>query len=89
MPQSLAQIWIHIIFSTKDRQPFLEDPEFREEMFRMLSHHVKESKCISARYWFQKLVGRWWFTNLVINGPIVESCLGASVTSPDCTNGRC
>ncbi len=21
---------------------------FREEMFRMLSHHVKESKCISA-----------------------------------------
>ena len=48
MPQSLAQIWVHMIFSTKDRRPFLEVPAFREEMFRMLSHHVKESKCISA-----------------------------------------
>jgi REP element-mobilizing transposase RayT len=48
MPQSHAQIWIHIIFSTKERRTFLEDSSFREEMFRMLSHHVKESKCISA-----------------------------------------
>jgi putative transposase len=48
MPQSLAQVWVHIIFSTKDRRPFLNDPAFREEMFRMLSHHVKESKCVSA-----------------------------------------
>ena len=48
MPQSLAQVWVHMIFSTKERQPLLEDAAFREEMFRMLSHHVKESKCISA-----------------------------------------
>lgn len=48
MPQSLAQVWVHMIFSTKERQPLLEDPAFREEMFRMLSHHVKESKCTSA-----------------------------------------
>ncbi len=48
MPQSHAQIWLHIIFSTKDRRPFLEHTSFREEMFRMLSHHVKECKCISA-----------------------------------------
>ena len=48
MPQSLAQVWVHLIFSTKERQPLLEDPDFQEEMFRMLSHHVKEAKCINA-----------------------------------------
>jgi len=29
MAQSLAQIYLHIIFSTKNRQPFLTDPIFR------------------------------------------------------------
>jgi REP element-mobilizing transposase RayT len=48
MPQSLAQVWLHLVFSTKERRPFLQDDVFREEMFRMLSHHVKESKCVSA-----------------------------------------
>jgi putative transposase len=48
MPQSLAQVWLHMIFSTKDRRPFLKNPGFRNEMFRMLAHHVKEAKCVSA-----------------------------------------
>ena len=48
MPQSLAQVWLHVIFSTKERRPFFQDFEFREEMFRMLAHHVKEAKCVSA-----------------------------------------
>lgn len=48
MPQSLAQIWLHIVFSTKDRRPFLQDDSFRENMFQMLTHHVKESGCVSA-----------------------------------------
>ena len=48
MPQSLAQVWLHIIFSTKERRPFLDDSAFRDEMFRMLAHHVKEAKCVSA-----------------------------------------
>ena len=48
MPQSLAQVWLHIVFSTKDRRPFLQHETFREEMFRMLSYHVKESNCVSA-----------------------------------------
>jgi len=30
MPQSLAQIYLHIVFSTKDRHPFLRDPKIRE-----------------------------------------------------------
>lgn len=28
MPQSLAQLYVHIVFSTKNRQPFLRDAEF-------------------------------------------------------------
>lgn len=48
MPQSLAQVWIHLMFSTKDRRAFLQKETFREEMFRMLAYHVKESNCASA-----------------------------------------
>ena len=48
MPQSLAQVWLHVIFSTKQRRPFLQNSEFRDQMFRMLAHHVKESECVSA-----------------------------------------
>ena len=48
MPQSLAQVWLHLVFSTKDRRPYLQNPVFREEMFRMLAHHVKASNCVSA-----------------------------------------
>ncbi|PAY19560.1 transposase [Rhodopirellula sp. SM50] len=48
MPQSHAQVWLHIVFSTKERRPFLRNDDFRTEMFRMLSHHVKTSKCTSA-----------------------------------------
>ena len=44
MPQSLAQVWLHVIFSTKERRPFFQNSAFREEMFRMLAHHVKEVK---------------------------------------------
>jgi putative transposase len=29
MPQSLVQIYVHIVFSTKDRAPFLKDRDFR------------------------------------------------------------
>ena len=48
MPQSHAQVWLHIVFSTKDRRPFLQRDEFRTQMFKMLAHHVKESGCVSA-----------------------------------------
>ena len=48
MPQSLAQVWLHVIFSTKQRRPFFQNSKFRVEMFRMLAHHVKEATCVSA-----------------------------------------
>ncbi len=53
MPQSLSQVWLHIVFSTKERRAFLQNPELRDEMFRMLSHHVEQAGC------FPKLSGGW------------------------------
>jgi len=48
MPQSHAQIWVHIVFSTKDRREFLRKESTRDQMFRMLAHHVAECGCVSA-----------------------------------------
>jgi len=48
MPQSLAQVWLHIVFSTKERRTFLQDESLRTEMFKMLAHQVKEQNCVSA-----------------------------------------
>ena len=48
MPQSHAQFWLHIVFSTRNRDPCLKDPEFRDQMFRMRAYHVKETGCVVA-----------------------------------------
>jgi REP element-mobilizing transposase RayT len=48
MPQSLAQVWLHLVFSTKERRPFFQDEAIQSEVYRMLAYHVKESGCISA-----------------------------------------
>ena len=37
MPQSLAQIYLHIVFSTKNRQPFLADAKLRGECHAYLA----------------------------------------------------
>ena len=37
MPQSLVQIYVHVIFSTKDRRPFLKESAFREQLHGYLS----------------------------------------------------
>jgi len=43
MPQSLAKILVHVVFSTKDRRPFLRDKTLRDELHRyiggILNHH--------------------------------------------------
>ena len=46
MPQSLSRVWLHLVFSTKDRQTFLSDVKFRESMFGMLSHEVENIGCV-------------------------------------------
>ena len=48
MAPSMACLWLHVIFSTKQRRSFFNDSEFPEEMFRMLARHVKEANCVSA-----------------------------------------
>jgi putative transposase len=45
MPQSLAAMYVHTIFSTKMRSPFLSDEEFRSEMHRYIGGVTKTLKC--------------------------------------------
>jgi len=37
MAQSLARLWTHLVFSTKDRHPFLSDLTIRRDMHRYLA----------------------------------------------------
>ena len=37
MPQSLANLLVHIVFSTKDRHQFLQDAQLRDRMHRYLA----------------------------------------------------
>ena len=48
MLQSQAQVGLHVVFSTKNRRAYLEEPDFRDQMFRLLAHHVKEVGCVVA-----------------------------------------
>ncbi len=45
MPQSLANVIIHIVFSTKNRKPFLRDGGYREEMHKQLGGASKTLDC--------------------------------------------
>jgi putative transposase len=45
MPQSLAQIYLHIIFSTKERRPLLQKTPILEEAFRLLGGICKNHDC--------------------------------------------
>lgn len=45
MPQSLAKILVHTVFSTKDRRPFLRDKALREELHRYLGGILAKHDC--------------------------------------------
>lgn len=45
MPQSLAKIFVHIIFSTKSRYPFLSDKNIRKEMHSYLGGTCNNLNC--------------------------------------------
>jgi REP element-mobilizing transposase RayT len=47
MSQSLAQIYLHVVFSTKNRQPFLRDKEFRGRLHGYLAGICKNLDCPS------------------------------------------
>ncbi|MFH0794642.1 MAG: IS200/IS605 family transposase [bacterium] len=45
MPQSLSAVYIHLIFSTKGRRPFLRDLELRRELHAYLGGISKQLEC--------------------------------------------
>jgi len=45
MPQSLAKILVHTVFSTKDRRPFLRDKPLRAELHRYLGGLLANLEC--------------------------------------------
>ena len=45
MPQSLTNILVHTIFSTKDRQPFLRDRSLRNELHHYLGGILTNYSC--------------------------------------------
>lgn len=45
MSQSLSKVYLHIIFSTKDRVPFLSQPRAREEVHRYLGGVCGNQNC--------------------------------------------
>jgi REP element-mobilizing transposase RayT len=49
MPQSLVQIYLHLVFSTKHRQPFLKDTKFRERVHAYLVGICRNLDCPSLR----------------------------------------
>jgi REP element-mobilizing transposase RayT len=45
MPQSLSVVYIHLVYSTKNRQPFLRDPETRADLHSFLGGTSKTLDC--------------------------------------------
>src|SRR5437899_9656201 len=46
MPQSLAKVYLHVVFSTKNREPLLADP-WRDELFRVMGGAANNLGCQS------------------------------------------
>ncbi len=48
MAQSLSRLWTHLIFSTKNRFPFLRDKAVRAEIHAYLAHMLRHTIAIRA-----------------------------------------
>jgi putative transposase len=46
MPQSLSQLWVHIIFSTKDRYPFFKNSDIRKKVHHYIKAICYKQNCI-------------------------------------------
>jgi REP element-mobilizing transposase RayT len=42
MPQSLSNVLLHIVFSTKNRQTYLKSPQIRQELFAYMAGTLQE-----------------------------------------------
>lgn len=49
MPQSLSAVYIHAVFSTKNRHPFLRDPILRQHLHTYLGAISKKLNCAPLR----------------------------------------
>jgi putative transposase len=49
MPQALSAAYLHLVFSTKERRPFLRDPEMRSRLHEYLGGISKELDCPPVR----------------------------------------
>ena len=49
MSQSLARIWLHVIFSAKERRALLQHEGFRHEMCQMIGYQVNQIGCTAVR----------------------------------------
>ena len=45
MPQSLSSVYLHVVFSTKNREPWLQDPSLRAECHAFLGGVSKQLDC--------------------------------------------
>ena len=45
MPQSLSVVYIHLVFSTKERRPFLQDCDIQSEMHAYLAGISNNLNC--------------------------------------------
>ncbi len=45
MPQALSAVYVHLVFSTKERRPFLRDPEIRDQLHIQLGAISKSLEC--------------------------------------------
>ena len=49
MPQSLSKIYIHTVFSTQNRDPFLADEALREELHDYMGGIARQPDCYPLR----------------------------------------
>ena len=42
MPQSLAQIYVHIVFSTKNRRPWLHSDDLRDQLYAYMATILRD-----------------------------------------------
>lgn len=42
MPQSLARVYLHVVFSTKDRKPWLQDEALRTELYAYMATILRD-----------------------------------------------
>lgn len=45
MPQSLVQVYLHIVFSTKQRHPYLNDSTLREKLYGYIAGICRNLQC--------------------------------------------